>query len=93
MRKACVVAASLIFPAGFLSAQSASSLSEEVRQYVVVDAPVVALMHVKVIDGTGGPARDDQVIVIADGVIQAVGEWERFGCRQVLRFWTSRGTW
>ena len=73
MRNASTLAVFVILSAGPVSAQSASSLSEEVRQYVVVDAPVVALMHVKVIDGTGGPARDDQVIVIADGVIQAVG--------------------
>ncbi len=78
MRNACALAIWMITPTGFLSAQSASSLSEEVRQYVTVDAPVVALTHVKVIDGTGGPARDNQVIVIADGAIQAVG-----GAREV----------
>ncbi len=54
-------------------AQSASSLSEEVRQYVAVDAPVFALTNVTLIDGTGAPAKRNQVIVIADGVIQAVG--------------------
>jgi imidazolonepropionase-like amidohydrolase len=35
--------------------------------------PVVALTHVRVIDGSGGDARDDQTIVIAGGRISAVG--------------------
>lgn len=40
---------------------------------VAVDAPVVALMHVKVIDGTGAAARADQTIVIEGQQISAVG--------------------
>lgn len=55
------------------SAQSASQLSAEVRQYVAVDAPVVALTGVTVIDATGRPARAGQTVVIANGRIQAVG--------------------
>jgi imidazolonepropionase-like amidohydrolase len=38
-----------------------------------VEAPVIALAHVRVIDGTGAEPRDDQTIVIADGKIQSVG--------------------
>jgi imidazolonepropionase-like amidohydrolase len=55
-------------------AQSASSLAPDVRKYVKVDAPVIALTHVRVIDGTGAPARADQTIVISDGKVQAVGD-------------------
>ncbi|HUL73445.1 MAG TPA: amidohydrolase family protein [Vicinamibacterales bacterium] len=44
-----------------------------IRQFVSVDAPVVALTHVRVIDGTGAPAREDQTLVIRDGNIAAVG--------------------
>ena len=43
------------------------------RDYVKVDAPVVALTHVRVIDGTGTPARDDQTIVIRDDKIIEIG--------------------
>ncbi len=71
--QASTLAVFVILFAGPVTAQSASSLSEEVRQYVAVDAPVFALTNVTLIDGTGGPARVDQVIVIADGAIQAVG--------------------
>ena len=44
-----------------------------VRPYVAVSAPVVALTHVRVIDGTGAAALDDQTIVIKNGTIAAVG--------------------
>lgn len=44
-----------------------------VRQYVSVDAPVVALTHVRLVDGTGTPARDDQTVVIRDEKIATVG--------------------
>jgi imidazolonepropionase-like amidohydrolase len=43
------------------------------QQFIRVEAPVVALAHVSVIDGTGAAARDDQTIIIADGKIQSVG--------------------
>jgi len=48
--------------------------------FVAVSAPVVALNHVRVVDGTGAPPADDQTIVIANGKIQAVG---RFGSTPV----------
>ena len=44
-----------------------------VRPFVAVSSPMVALTHVRVIDGTGAPARDDQTIVIKNGTIAAVG--------------------
>jgi len=53
--------------------QSRPTLSNAVRAYVSVDAPVVALTHVRVIDGTGAPPREDQTIVMRDGSIAAMG--------------------
>ncbi len=49
------------------------ALSKEVRELVSVDAPVVVLRHVRVIDGTGAPPRDDQAVVISGGKITALG--------------------
>jgi enamidase len=43
------------------------------RPFIKVQAPVVAITHVRVIDGTGAPARSDQTLVIRDGDIVAVG--------------------
>lgn len=54
-------------------AQRAAAMPENVRTYVSVDAPVIALTRVKLIDGTGAPAKDDQTVVIDNGRITAVG--------------------
>lgn len=50
------------------------TLSLNVRQYVSVDTPVVALTHVRVIDGTGAPARENQTLIIRDGNIAELGD-------------------
>ena len=49
------------------------SLSAAVRQFVRVDTSLLALTNVRVIDGTGAPSREQQTIVIRDGVIAALG--------------------
>ncbi|MEP7346268.1 MAG: amidohydrolase family protein [Gemmatimonadaceae bacterium] len=54
-------------------AQARPSLSTATRAYIEVDAPVVALTHVRLIDGTGSAPRDDQTIVINDTRIAAIG--------------------
>ena len=43
------------------------------QQFIRVEAPVIALTNVRVIDGTGAAAREDQTIVIRDGKIDWVG--------------------
>jgi imidazolonepropionase-like amidohydrolase len=53
---------------------AAQNLSPEVRAFVKVDAPLVALTHVRVIDGTGAAAREDQTVVISKGKIESVGD-------------------
>jgi imidazolonepropionase-like amidohydrolase len=52
----------------------AQTLSPQVRRFVKVDAPVVALTHVRVIDGTGAAAREDQTVVISKGKIESVSD-------------------
>jgi imidazolonepropionase-like amidohydrolase len=52
----------------------AQTLSPQVRAFVKVDAPVVALTHVRVIDGTGAAAREDQTVVISKGKIESVSD-------------------
>ena len=53
------------------------TLSENVKGYVRIDAPVVALSNVRVIDGTGAEPREQQTLVIRDGVIAEVGDASR----------------
>jgi len=50
------------------------TLSAAVRQFVSVDAPVVALTNARVIDGTGAPARAGQTVILREGRIAAVGD-------------------
>lgn len=52
----------------------AQALSPQVRGFVKMDASVIALTHVRVIDGTGAPAREDQTVVISKGKIESVSD-------------------
>jgi len=51
-----------------------SQPSPGVKEFIRVDSPVIALEHVRVIDGTGAPAKPDQTIVISGGKIAAMGD-------------------
>ena len=42
------------------------------QQFIRVEAPVLVLTHVRVIDGTGGAVREDQTIVISGGKLQSI---------------------
>ena len=58
--------------AGFSSASPGAEPTDS-ASYLAIRAPLVALQHVEVIDGTGAAARADQTVIIADGKIAAVG--------------------
>jgi Amidohydrolase family len=62
-------------PALLLSAAMAvaqTQQSSDVAAFVRIDAPVFVLNHVRVIDGTGAAAKEDQAVVIANGKIQSI---------------------
>ena len=44
------------------------------KDFIRVQSPVIALEHVRVIDGTGAAAQADQTIVISGGKITAIGK-------------------
>jgi imidazolonepropionase-like amidohydrolase len=69
---AAMAAVLLLVGAG--QAQAQTQFSKEVKPFVAVDAPVVALEHVKVVDGTGAAARDDQTVILSGGKIQSIGD-------------------
>ena len=73
LRLATAIAAVLALSAAAGSAP-AQTLSAWTQAFVKVQAPVVALTHVRVIDGTGAPAREDQTLVLSGGKIVAVGD-------------------
>ncbi|HET7464497.1 MAG TPA: amidohydrolase family protein [Longimicrobium sp.] len=68
-----ILAATLALAAAPATAQQRRPIPAGVRPYVAVDAPVVALTHVRLVDGTGAPARDDQTVIVRGTRIQAVG--------------------
>lgn len=53
-------------------AAQAQAPSAEVRKFLKFDQPLIALTHVRVIDGTGEPAREDRTIVLRNGRIEAI---------------------
>ena len=57
---------------GLVISSFAQAPTSERQQFIRVEAPVVALVHVRVIDGTGAAPQDDQTIVISDGKIQSM---------------------
>ncbi len=67
---ACVSCSCRLSP----GAKRSRKLSPAVSAFVKEDAPVIALTHVRVVDGTGAAARADQTLVIADGKITALGD-------------------
>jgi imidazolonepropionase-like amidohydrolase len=71
MRKLAVVVTLIVACSTGLVAQT---LSPQVRAFVKVDAPVVVLNHVRVINGTGAAAREDQTVVISKGKIESVSD-------------------
>lgn len=56
----------------FIVCPAQAPMSER-QQFIRVEAPVIALTHVRVIDGTGAAPRDDQTILIVNNKIQSVG--------------------
>jgi enamidase len=48
-------------------------VTDAIKPFVKIDAPVVALINARVIDGTGAPAREGQTLVLRDGRIAEAG--------------------
>jgi len=51
---------------------SALAQAQDRQQFIRVEAPLIALTNVRVIDGTGAAPRDDQTILISGGKIQSI---------------------
>lgn len=67
------VAAFLVACAADLAAQEQTQLTPETREFVRVNAPVVALTHVRLVDGSGTAAKDDYTVIVRGERIEAVG--------------------
>ncbi len=76
MRKQLVAAVSIAFSliaSSNLFAQA--PMSDVVKSFVKVNAPVIALEHVRVIDGTGAAPVDDQTVILESGRIRTLGSF------------------
>src|ERR1700704_4988731 len=51
----------------------AQAPSAEPQQFIRVEAPVIALVHVRVVDGTGAVPQEDQTVVVSGGKIDFIG--------------------
>lgn len=69
MRLLFLLASLLVAAITVAQTQKASGAAD----FVSVDTPVFVLDHVRVIDGTGTQAKEDQAIVIANGKIRFIG--------------------
>ena len=75
MRLIRLLSALVLLPASVLHAQQTASdkqFSKEVLKYIRVGAPKVVLTHVRIVDGTGRAAVEDQNIAIEGGKISAI---------------------
>ncbi len=52
----------------------AQSFSPFVKQFIKVQADTIAFTNAEIIDGTGGPVRHHQTILVANGMITNVGD-------------------
>ncbi len=64
--------AALLFLTASAAAAQRPTITPGLRPFVRVDAPVVALTHARLIDGTGEAPREDYTIVLRDGRIDAI---------------------
>jgi enamidase len=67
----------LLVAAALFAAAQPPQFSNLVRSFIKVDAAVIALTNVRVIDGTGAPAREKQTVVIRGGNIAEIGDTGR----------------
>jgi hypothetical protein len=65
------LAALACFICGAAMAQ-APKPSAEVRKFITHDQPLLALAHVRVVDGTGAPAQEDRTVVLRGGRIETI---------------------
>jgi imidazolonepropionase-like amidohydrolase len=53
-------------------AVQAQAPGPEVKKFIKYDQPLIALSHVRLIDGSGGPAQDNRTVILRNGRIEAV---------------------
>jgi len=73
MKKTIFVAALVAGCVSLGAAQRGQRPGGAARPYLKYDAGTIAITHVRVIDGTGAPARTDQTVILRGATIAAMG--------------------
>jgi len=69
MRRLTLLACLFVTATTYSQTQSAT----DVTPFISFNAPVLVLNHVRVIDGTGAATKEDQMVIISNGMIQSIG--------------------
>src|SRR5262249_29400721 len=57
-----------------VGAQGELAFSPVTKSFITVDSPIIALQHIRVIDGTGAAPLEDQTILIESGALREIGK-------------------
>ena len=64
---------STCFLLSVIKSSIAQDFSPLVKQFIAISGDTLALMHATVVDGTGGPVKTDQTLLIIKGKIASIG--------------------
>jgi imidazolonepropionase-like amidohydrolase len=53
--------------------QVSAQFSENVKKFISVQSDTIALVHTKIVDGTGNPSTQNQTLIIVKGIITQLG--------------------
>ncbi|MEK6478442.1 amidohydrolase family protein [Catalinimonas sp. 4WD22] len=74
-----------------MPAHKRTELAEEVHQYIVHDESLIAITHVKLLDGLGNPVQENQTILIRNGYFDAIGSSEKIIIPEGAKIIEGRG--
>ena len=63
----------IIRTVGLIAALSLVAVGQDSQQFIRISDPIIALTHVRIIDGTGAAPTEDQTIIINGGKIESAG--------------------
>ena len=63
----------LVLSVSFVAAQRGQGTGGAVRPFLKYDAGTIAITHIRVIDGTGAPAKADQTVILKGATIAVMG--------------------
>src|SRR5690349_12284937 len=75
----------LFFFLSVFSRSHAQTFSSAVSQFISVKADTLALVHAKIVDGTGAASKNDQTIIVIKGRIAQIGDSKKIQLGNSIR--------